>query len=614
MHLSMENLYRAGFFSIVEFQFAAMLGRISGDTTPNVLLGAALALNRADAGDVCVNIPAVAGKPICLPDGQGNVTGCWPDAAEWLRVLSASPLVSSGKLIRPLVLDEKGRLYLYQFYMKEAVLADLIVSRATCRATNLDEPLLTNDLHALFGETNGETENGQCAAAQTAVRKLFTVITGGPGSGKTTLVVEILLLICRQFHAAYGGWPHIELLAPTGKAAQRIAETIQQGSIRTMALLGMSDDEATRDALPKAAATIHRVLHRIRQKERRMGSWSEGYLSTDVVVVDEASMVDLSLMYDLLRHIKPDARVIVVGDKDQLASVESGALLADLYDASRAPESSLFPVTIHLEGSYRFGKKGGIGRLAQAVNIADADTAIEILKNDSSGEIEFHSMTDTDKICNAVFKVATPYLSTVLTSPLPQDALNGLRRFRILSPHRTGPLGQGAVNRHIENQLEKERYIRRDTPDYLGRPVIVTRNNYAEQLFNGDVGIIIQGSEGNRVAAFETGSGLRTVSTAALPDVETVFAMTVHKSQGSEFDTVILVLPQAPSPVLVRELMYTAVTRAKTKLIVFGTEAVVRHAILAKSERTSGLKDRLLASRPPEIPHDKTSSLHSVVK
>jgi exodeoxyribonuclease V alpha subunit len=585
----LQRLSQAGIFSSLDVRFARMLSRIKNESDLNVLLGAALAAAKMRTGDVCVEINAEGGKPIVTKEGEPAGDARWPDAEIWQGSLRASPIVSLGDDLRPLVLDNKGRLYLHRQYQLEKELAELLLSRANRTVEEVDASLLQRDLNALFGSSDKE-DGGLRRAAETAVRRHLTVITGGPGSGKTTAVLGILLLIIKQFQATRAYRPVIEIVAPTGKAAQRLSETIRNAERASVERIGA---ETLAAWIPQQACTIHRLLaDTSRHKKQR------GLLSADVVVIDEASMVDLSLMHSLMSRIKPDARVIIVGDKDQLASVESGAVLADICDAASESESflgALFLSVIRLTGNFRFGTSGGIGLLARAVNTGRQDDALDLLHKDPSLQVSFVPATSEEEVMRALFPMIEAALGNIRALLDAQSMLKTVGGFRVLTPHRSGPMGQQSINRAIEDFLSRKKVIVRDTPFYIGRPVMVTKNDYSAALFNGDVGVVTKDKEGRPAVAFPDEQGVRFISPSLLTDLETVFAMTVHKSQGSEFDNTVVVLPNRLSPVMVRELVYTAVTRAKSRLTVIGTESNFLHAITCTARRASGLKDRLLS-------------------
>jgi exodeoxyribonuclease V alpha subunit len=429
----------------------------------------------------------------------------------------------------------------------------------------------------------------QRAAARTAASRRLCVISGGPGTGKTSTVVKILALLAEPRVRVAGPPLRALLLAPTGKAAMRLTEAIR----RAKDAIPCSD--AVRAAIPEEASTIHRALGSIDGSSTRFRHDRAHPLRADVVLVDEASMVDLALMARLVEAVPDDARLVLLGDKDQLASVEAGAVLGELCDAAqhRACDPGLAASTVALTTSYRYGAKSGIEALAQAINRGDAARALAILDDPDLPDVA--RVAPGEVALSALLRAAAVAgFRHYLDERDPAARLRALERFRILCAHRHGPYGVVNANAELEAALIDEGWLRRDVAlAYLGRPVIVTRNDYQLQLFNGDVGTIVE-QDGKRLAFFVAPDGTpRLLSPARLPPHETVFAMTVHKSQGSEFDDVAVLLGDRPSPLLSRELLYTAVTRARRRVTLHTTAEVVAAAIARPTERASGLCDAL---------------------
>ncbi|MFN8603027.1 MAG: exodeoxyribonuclease V subunit alpha, partial [Candidatus Binatia bacterium] len=373
-----------------------------------------------------------------------------------------------------------------------------------------------------------------------------------------------------------------------------------------------------RAAIPEEAATIHRALGSIGGSSTRFHHHADHPLRADVVLVDEASMVDLALMARLVDAVPRDARLILLGDKDQLASVEAGAVLGELCslatDAGRgadvSPEASAIAASIvELTRSYRYLPGSGIEALANAINRGEAERALQILADPAYGDVERSDPAPgaalSDRLRGEVLQGGRAYLAP----DTGKERLAALECFRVLCAHRQGPHGVVNANLEIEALLADAGLVRRSGPTYAGRPIIITRNDYQLQLFNGDVGTIVE-KDGKLLAAFvasaKSGEASRTeaedgterhYSPARLPPHETVFAMTIHKSQGSEFEHVAVLLGDRSSPLLTRELLYTAVTRAKKKVTLYATEAVIAEAVARRTERGSGLRDALRGAR-----------------
>lgn len=588
MSSEIERLAAAGYLSPLDTAFAAAIARLGGEERPEVQLAAACASRQVTAGHICLDLrrlvmqtslPAEAGPPIPAPR--------WPELAAWRAALRTSPLVGSRVAdARPLILDSVDRLYLHRYFRHQEVLATALRQRLAALDPGVDERLLQDGLTRLFpAETPDAAANLARRAAETAVRRRFCVISGGPGTGKTTTVVKILALLAEQA-AAQGRRFRAELLAPTGKAAMRLAESIR-GAKATLAC-----PPEIRAALPEETRTIHRCLGATGASGTRFRHGPEAPLATDLVLVDEASMVDLALMARLAAALPPEARLILLGDRHQLASVEAGSVLGDICTAATTP-------LIFLTKSHRYAPGSGIAALAQAIQNGDVDAALEVLDGGAYPDVA-RVDPGPDGPGEALIAAAVAGYSPSFDTHDGAARLAALGRFRVLCAHRRGPHGVERVNQLVEEALIEAGRIDRPGLTYAGRPLLVTRNDYALQLFNGDVGVIVAEQEGGverRRAVFATGEGsLRRLSPARLPPHETVFAMSIHKSQGSEFDEIAVLLAEPESPLLSRELLYTAVTRARTRVVLHATTAAIASAVRRPVERSSGLADALVDS------------------
>jgi len=505
---------------------------------------------------------------------------------------------------RPLVLDAAGRLYLRRYFEHEARLAAALRARAQQSTAALGEDEIEDALDRLFpasaataagaSPVAGEPDM-QRVAARTAATRHLCVISGGPGTGKTSTVVKILALLAEQSQRAGERAPRALLLAPTGKAAMRLTDAIRRAKD------ALACTPEIRAAIPEQASTIHRALGSIEGSSTRFRHDRAHPLRADVVLVDEASMVDLALMTRLVAAVPDTARLILLGDKDQLASVEAGAVLGELCGPERphrAPDAPLAASIVELTRSYRYGAGSGIEALASAINAGDAARALAILADPAVADVARVDPASESTLSEPLRDAALTGFRAYLDENDPAQSLAALERFRILCAHRHGPYGVGAANAEVEALLASaDRIDRRAGPTYLGRPIIVMRNDYQLQLFNGDVGTIVD-HEGRRLAFFLGPDGTpRHLSPARLPPHETVFAMTVHKSQGSEFDRVAVLLGDRSSPLLTRELLYTAVTRARHAVSLHATVEVIAEAISRPTERASGLRDALWSAR-----------------
>lgn len=497
---------------------------------------------------------------------------------EALALLLASGLVepNPGNQTNPLPLViEQDRLYLHRYWSYENRLATQIKSmlRIGHSVENLDA-MLDRYFPAVIGETDG-----QRAAAKMAAGQSFSIVTGGPGTGKTFTVVKILALLQELAGQAL----HIALAAPTGKAAMRLQESIGASKAK------LPCPEAVKNRIPEAVTTLHRLLGAMPPSPYFRYD-ADRPLAYDLVVVDEASMVDLALMSKLVDALKPGGRLILLGDKDQLASVESGAVLADLAQAE-ALQNNVYT----LSQSHRFG--GVIKELAEAVNRQQDQLAWQLLSDAGDGAVQ---RLDGDLIAY-IAEQRAEYLQLIKVNAEFEQVFKAFSRFQVLCSNRQGKNSVADINDRVEQKLAEQNRIALSGLWYSGRPVMITQNNAALNLYNGDIGICIQDFSstlsadggGKLMVFFQRPDGsIKKYLPARLPNCETVFAMTIHKSQGSEFEEVLIVLPEAMNPVLTKELLYTAITRAKKTIKMVATETVFSATVRQKIERVSGLIDR----------------------
>jgi exodeoxyribonuclease V alpha subunit len=628
MAATIETLRAAGILSPLDEHFARAVGRIGADERPDVLLAAAMISRQVSNGHVCLDLGRLTQMSTVYDDaGQPVAEHAWPSLQPWLQALRSSPLVGDRNAVTPLVLDGAGRLYLRRYWEHEARLAEALRERATQVDTSLDGRWLKATLDRLFPQgassVAGSVEpDWQRMAALLAMQRRFCVISGGPGTGKTFTVVKILALLIEHAVHARTGVPRVTLAAPTGKAAARLSESIR------MSKGALPCTEEIRDAIPEQAATIHRCLGSIQGSSTNFRHHARNPLVTDVVLVDEASMVDLALMSRLVAAVPQHARLILIGDQDQLASVEAGAVLGDICNTgaprshSRALAEQVAALTgdrlpinggapletgigdciVQLTRSYRYAPESGIASLARAINAGQAESALAILDSPAYPEVTRVQPSDGEVLSAPLRAVVIRGFGPYLRARERLDQLSALDTFRVLCAHRHGPTGVERINQQIEAVLADADLIRPDRPMYTGRPVMVTRNDYQLDLFNGDVGLIVENSEraDGRLALFPGSRGaVRLLSPSRLPPHETVFAMSVHKSQGSEFDDVAVLLPERISPVVSRELLYTAVTRARHTVTIHASREAVEQAIARRIERASGLRDELWGAARP---------------
>ena len=542
---------------------AQRLSALAEENDERVMLAVALVVRGLRAGSVCLDLRSVEAQ-IDAPDLP------WPAVDGWLDAVWASPLLGPPHVLR----REEHLLYLDRYWREEGQVADdlrAMVSRLG--ADPVDAGRSETDIVRLFPAGYEE----QREAAEIALSQRVTVLTGGPGTGKTTTVARLLALFAGQ--AASGSRLRIALAAPTGKAAARLQEAVQS-EIDDLDLVDQRRLSGLR------ATTLHRLLGSRPDSSSRFRHHRGNRLPHDVIVVDETSMVSLTMMARLLEAVRPQSRLLLVGDPDQLASVDAGAVLADLVDGLGAGTGS--PV-VALRTSHRFGES--IGALAAAIRAGDADAALAVLA--AGGEhIEW---LDVDDPAAALRKVLLPQALRLREAAVLGDAtaaLATLDEHRLLCAHRRGPHGVQHWNRQVERWLTESTGEPIWSDWYVGRPVLVTANDYGLGLYNGDTGVTVTGPDGLR-AAIAGGGEPRTFATSRLPDLETMYAMTIHKSQGSQAAEVTVLMPPVDSRLLTRELFYTAVTRAKAKVRVVGSPEEVRSAIEKRAVRATGLALRL---------------------
>jgi exodeoxyribonuclease V alpha subunit len=593
---------RAGVLMAADVHVASMLTRLGRDGDELVALAAALAVRAPRVGHVLADLATVRETATADAEDEADLSGLpWPPLELWAEHVASSPAVSvgdGGPDDRPLRLVGTG-LYLDRYWRDEVSVASDLIARSSAEPLSAEEALLYDGLARLFQDDLGGLQR---TAAEIAVRRHFSVIAGGPGTGKTTTVARLLALLEEQ--AAVSGGPPllVALAAPTGKAAARMAEAVHAEGRK------LDVDEVVRARLlTLGASTVHRLLGRHPASANRFRHNRDNRLPHDVVIVDETSMMSLPLMARLLEAVREDARLVLLGDQEQLASVEAGAVLGDIVGpaAARLPAASgTSPVgeciTV-LRTNHRF--RGPLAELASAVRAGDGDAVLAALSEGPEGPAapSITRWLPVD-VASADDAALEPVHSAVCASGrLLADAgrhgdgtgaLDALGQLRLLCAHRAGPAGASTWNAHVERWLA-DGPVSSEGGWYVGRPVIVTQNDYSLGLFNGDTGVVIARPDGGLTVAFRRGAEIVMVSPSRLAAVDTAFAMTAHRAQGSEFDEVVVLLPPASSRILTRELLYTAVTRARRSVVLVGTEESVRAAVSRPIARASGLTARL---------------------
>ena len=551
---ALREFNEVGVLAAADLHVARRLAELAGETDETVMLAAALAVRGPRLGHVYVDVATIRDTVTVDTDEPVDLSALpWPDADDWLERLAASPLVAVGEEPgdpRPLRLVGSA-LYLDRYWREERqVAADLLAL--------VGDELPAVDASHLF-EPGRQRE-----AAETVLRRRFAVIAGGPGTGKTTTVARTLALLLEH------GDPLMALAAPTGKAAARLTEAVHDEAAKLEV-----DEHVRARLLALEASTLHRLLGWRPDSRSRFRHDRGNRLPYDVVVVDEASMVPLSRMARLVEAVRADARLILVGDPDQLASIEAGAVLGDIVAAAHDS-------VVELTEVHRFGER--IGRLADAIRRSDGDAAMAAL----AGVTWIADPADALEPLRQRAVTAARAVTSAAQAGDAAAAIRALGAFRLLCAHRRGPYGVSGWTALIEAWLGQEA-----TGWYVGRPLLVTENDYGLNLYNGDTGVVIASGEDQVSAAFERGGRIVEFSPTRLAAVDTVYAMTVHKSQGSQFETAAVVLPEPSSQILTRELLYTAVTRASEELILVGSEEAIRAAVARPIARASGLRSRL---------------------
>lgn len=565
------SLRQAG-LSELACQFAKFIQRLDKTGDDVIAQSAALLSEAVSQGHVCLNLAQVSDHALTdLPE----------HLSDWISRLKQSNVVGQPDDYVPLILTDEGLLYLYRHWQDEQDVAKAI--RQRCQPISITKQ---QQMQQDFADWTNDIEgiDWQKVSVYMALTRQFSVISGGPGTGKTTIVLHLLKMLFKQDSTM-----KIALAAPTGKAAARLQQAINNSGYESV-----------------EAKTLHRLLAiTVANQQGRYNA--EHPLAIDMVIIDEASMIDISLMATLMKALPDKARVVLLGDSQQLSSVESGAVLANLCQQSVSFSTEfcqdlaaitginitasqgntvLSDSVVELQHSYRFDTQSDIGQLASAVQSADIQAVFNVTSTAQTSL--WQQQCDPASLLMRTIEIYQPFLDAITNS---DDALSCLQLFerqRVLCALKNGPQSVNSINQLIERYMQKQAWRTHQT-FYHGRPIMVTQNDHRQQLFNGDTGVVLQDKTGQLRACFMFDNTLHWFDLARLPAHETAFAMTIHKSQGSEFDNVCIVLAEEESPLLTTELLYTAITRAKKHVILLCSESILTKTVTTHHQRETGL-------------------------
>lgn len=602
----LELVNKENGFSSMDLHFAHFMAKIANLAKSSTFLAVALTNNALSNGHSFVDLQEHADKhpPVFdsdLPEKK------FPSLNEWLSDLEISGVVGKPGTYFPLILCDT-RLYLYRYWKYEQELAESILRIINLPIPEIDIKNLAQHLDKLFPDNNSDI--WQKVAAAVSVFNRFTVISGGPGTGKTTTVTKIMALLLMIYGKS--SKLRIALAAPTGKAAARLSESISS------VLPKLDLPENIQSLIPREAFTIHRLLGTIYGSPYFRFN-SKNKLPYDIVVVDEASMIDLALMSKLFAAIPDTCRVVFLGDRNQLSSVEAGAAFGDICDSGNSHgftkvqckklssvidnqeflhknEPPAANCVINLRKSYRFNENSGIGKLASAVNKGNFQEAVCILKSNSYKDCVWKNVIDKNTLSKLLTEKFDTWIAPLSSISIPETALASLEKFRILCALKKGSFGVESINSRFHQLQYKHGHTTSDTNVYKGQPIMIAGNNPRLGLFNGDTGLIIPdpSDKTSLKAVFKMpDSTFRFFNPYHLPSYDTAYSLTVHKSQGSEFDNVLLILGNTQNPLLTKELLYTAITRARKSVEIWSSEQVLLSAIKNRINRNSGLREKL---------------------
>jgi len=563
--MSLADLQSRGLLALLDVELAGAFDRMTGVSNPDVELAVALTSRNVRRGHTC--FPLGSSAELIWP-GEAGALEALPDAGKWKDALAKSPLTHDG----PLVLDDAGRLYFRRYWQLERDIARELALRSA------ETPLFADDVSWLRATLErlfpGAPDSPQRRASQNALRHRISLLCGGPGTGKTSTVAAILALLVEGRLRETRGTPRVMLLAPTGKSAARLGEAVRFAKARVQA-----SDEVLR-LIPEQATTIHRALG-MRREGVGFRRNADLPLEADLIVVDEASMIDLGVMRQLLDAAPRRATLLIVGDPDQLTSVEAGSVLRDLVTASA--QTWWQGRVTQLTKTHRYDEEQALGQLVAAIRNGDTASVAALLDSRSEDSVV---LAPSGRLKDELDRAASHW-SEALSTRIPEEHFRLRSRYAVLSPFRGGPFG----TRHVGALIRARLWDRREGAPAV-TPIIIEANSHELGVYNGDFAML--SVDEPRTAIVQTdATSFRNISEARLPRFSEAFALTVHKAQGSEFDEVLVVLPSHDAPLLTRELLYTAVSRARQGMRLVGSGEVIAAALERRAQRYSGLVDAI---------------------
>lgn len=562
--MNLDELHSLELLELLDVELARTLSRVGAADDTAVGLAIALTSRHVRRGHTCFPLENSANE---LWPHQTVLPGALPEASEWAERLRSNVLTKDG----PLVLDGKARLYLRRYWQLERDIAEELAARASqAGALPDDAAWLESTLERLFPQGKGSPQR---RAAVNAMEHSVSLLCGGPGTGKTTTVASIIAMIAERDLRRSGRPPRVLLLAPTGKAAARLGQAVLGAKERIDA------SEEVLACIPTEASTVHRALGMHREGMRFARS-ADLPLEANIIVLDEASMIDLGLMRQLLDATHRDATLVIVGDPDQLTSVEAGSVLRDLVDAS---EDTWWQGRVtHLTKTWRYEATQPLGQLVSAIREGDSASVDGLLSRTDSADVVWEPLTSLP----AELDRATTHWTEACGTTDAALHFDLRSRYVMLTPFRRGPIGTGRLGTAIQERL------RASGDDPRATPIIIEQNDQELRVSNGDFAMLIDGETPSAIVQSDS-QELRRIAEARLPRYADAFALSVHKSQGSEFDEVLVVLPAEDGPLLTRELLYTAVSRAKKRVRIVAPKEVVLAALGRRARRDSGLVDAI---------------------